>query len=850
MTGIIDGPASPLFSPLKLQGNIARSRLPEAGVSAPLAASIQRMPAGSCVCWGIPFDVGDPILLNREPVHLEIGSVKHPWLVFLHTADITTGLKKRLGFELDRYNLMFQLGERAADYVFLYADGSEERVAIKKRYQISTFTNAWGDNCFEAVHHIKPRPLPAGDKEKVQNEAWGWNQHRADAMDSNRTFLLWLWAWQNPHPDKEIVGLRLEPGAGSVILFGISQGHISSQPFRWQSRRKALLTLPQDETLDSSLDDNGLFKQIQLDLGQVISVGPRPIYPNDTWENTYNNQLPKQDKQEVLVEYTAHPEARFHLSGGQTVTAQDVEEHRRTPAIEVVPPADQPIVLKAREKGTSKPIAVKLHIHGEFGEYLPPINRHRIPNGSWFQDYSVDFSHQGRHHCSYVPGETKVRLPQGKVFLEASKGFEMRPVRQVLNIASSTREVVVELEKTLGWREKGWVTADTHVHFLSPQSALLEGEAEGVNVVNLLASQWGEMFTNIGDFDGKTVLGSREAGGNGEYLVRVGTENRQHVLGHISLLGYEGDMITPLCAGGPEESAMGDPVDVLLTEWARQCKSQGGLVVLPHFPFPKCEHAAAIVAGQVDAVESTSLGFLYGGINPYSLVDWYRYLNCGYLVAAVGGTDKMSAQTAVGTSRTYAFIGNEQEFTYQSWKEAVRQARTFVTYGPLLEFSVEGQPMGARLDIPATGGAVNITWKAASATIPMSRVELIMNGEIRESREIQAWADEGHWTITLDKSAWLALLIRGHYEDKPEIIAAHSSPVMVRVAGSEFIEAADALSILEQIEGALAFIDHIGTRADAATYKRMRLVLTSAHRELHNRLHQLGHYHVHQDAPR
>jgi len=28
---------------------------------------------------------------------------------------------------------------------------------------------------------------------------------------------------------------------------------------------------------------------------------------------------------------------------------------------------------------------------------------------------------------------------------------------------------------------------------------------------------------------------------------------------------------------------------------------------------------------------------------PYSLSDWYRYLNCGYLVAAVGGTDKMSA---------------------------------------------------------------------------------------------------------------------------------------------------------------------------------------------------------------
>ena len=95
------------------------------------------------------------------------------------------------------------------------------------------------------------------------------------------------------------------------------------------------------------------------------------------------------------------------------------------------------------------------------------------------------------------------------------------------------------------------MTADTHVHFLSPQVALLEGSAEGVNVVNLLASQWGEMFSNVGDFDGRTTFGARDFGGDGEFLVRVGTENRMQVLGHISLLGYSGQMIHPLCTRRP-----------------------------------------------------------------------------------------------------------------------------------------------------------------------------------------------------------------------------------------------------------------------------------------------------------
>ena len=383
---------------------------------------------------------------------------------------------------------------------------------------------------------------------------------------------------------------------------------------------------------------------------------------------------------------------------------------------------------------------VKLHIHGAWGEYLAPVDRHRILNPAWFEDYSVDFAHilSGTTRPAPMPAPTSaakraIKLPLGKVYIEVSKGFEIRPVRKVVEVTPETQEIVIELEKVLPWREQGWVTADTHVHFLSPMSAMLEGAAEGVNVINLLASQWGELMTNVGDFDGRNTWGSKEAGGDGEYLVRVGTENRQHVLGHISLLGYRGAIIAPMTTGGPDESALGDPVEILLTEWARQCRSQGGLVVVPHFPNPRAEHAAAIVSGDVDAIEMTSWENHYSGIDPYSLSDWYRYLNCGYLVPAVGGTDKMAAVTAVGTVRTYARIDPNVEFDYETWKEAVRRGETFVTYGPLLDFTVDGQPMGSRIAMTSRGGTVDVTWQAASVTIPMTRVELVVNGEIRES---------------------------------------------------------------------------------------------------------------------
>jgi hypothetical protein len=215
------------------------------------------------------------------------------------------------------------------------------------------------------------------------------------------------------------------------------------------------------------------------------------------------------------------------------------------------------------------------------------------------------------------------------------------------------------------------------------------------------------------------------------------------------------------------------------------------------------------------------------------------------MVPAVGGTDKMSAGTAVGTVRTYARIPAEVPFTYATWMEAVRRGETFVTYGPLLEFSVDGRPMGSRISMSRKGGTVDVDWIAESVTIPMSRVELVVNGEIRESVEVSEWNGMGSWSVAVDKSCWLALLVRGHYSDKPEIVTAHSTPVMVDVKGSPMLAAADGVTILEQIEGALAYLDTVGTRKDDEIYKRMRLVLTTAHRSLHNRMHNPGYYHHH-----
>lgn len=854
MAELRDGPMSSKFSAVHLAGNAHLAALAgdEAaaqalGMSAQMAAALKDAPCGACVSWGIPFEVGEVVVLAGGPVEVQIEPVKARWLVFLHTSDARPQQAGPGGiFSPTRGR--GQLGEKAAEYVLCYADGSEARAVVRRRHQLGAFQRGWGENCFEAVAHRKGHPAQA-DHTRRANE-WGWLQPRVTQRDQG-DWVNWLWAWENPHPEKPVTHLRFEPGEGLVVIAGVSAGHVRALPLRWEPRRKACLRLPDGEGFKAELDENGALQQVQLDLGQVISATPRLLYPNEAWAGTYNNQLPDLSEREVIVEYTAHPEACFHLGDGRVVSVAELERAGGDADLQDVPPAQKTVTLRVVQRGSTRPAPVKLHLHGAWGEYLAPVDRHRILNPNWFEDYSTDFYHLNdwskvgkAHYATYIPGVTRVKLPLGKVYVEVSKGFEIRPVRQVLDVTEATDEFVIEVEKVLPWREKGWVTADTHVHFLSPMTALLEGSGEGVNVVNLLASQWGELMTNVGDFDGCNTWGSTETGGDGEYLVRVGTENRQHVMGHISLLGYSGQIIAPMTTGGPDESALGDAVEVLLTEWARQCRQQGGVVVLPHFPNPRAEHAASIVSGEIDALEMTSWEDHYRGIDPYSLSDWYRYLNCGYLVPAVGGTDKMSAVTAVGTVRTYARTDPSAAFTYKAWMDAVRRKETFVTYGPLLEFNVDGKPMGSRMALSARGGTLDVSWQVASVTVPMTRVELVVNGEIRESQAVDASAASGHWAVKVERSAWLALLVRGHQPGMPEMIAAHSTPVMVDVEGSPMLAAADALTILEQIEGAMAYLDTVGTR-DARAYKRMRLVLASAHRTLHNRMHQMGHFHEH-----
>ena len=104
----------------------------------------------------------------------------------------------------------------------------------------------------------------------------------------------------------------------------------------------------------------------------------------------------------------------------------------------------------------------------------------------------------------------------------------------------------------------------------------------------------------------------------------------------------------------------------------------------------------------------------------YNHLEYYRYLNGGYRLPLVGGTDKMSSEVPVGLYRTYVFIPPEQDFTYQTWCANLAAGRTFMSGGPIISLSVDGHVIGDTLHLAGNGGTVEVeAWRSRfSRSIP------------------------------------------------------------------------------------------------------------------------------------
>lgn len=426
-------------------------------------------------------------------------------------------------------------------------------------------------------------------------------------------------------------------------------------------------------------------------------------------------------------------------------------------------PAIQVVHVRVNDQDTGKPVPVRLRLTGPDGRYFPPLGRSAVFPTDEGRAVGGQVLMDGRAFA-YIDGSCEVRLPAGMLHVYVCKGFEYEPLETTVLRHPGQIALRLSIRRRVRLEEQGWFAGDTHAQFLSPQAAALEGAAEGLHVVNLLASAELEgesvIYPNLLEFSGQNPIASLE-----QCQVVVNTLNRGGAWGDLALLNAH-RIVFPLRLG--EEGFD----NYTLTDWCRQCHRKGGLAVRVRFPHGDKALDENLYRGLVDAVEWTGEDSFEAGLKA-----WYELLNRGVRMPLAGGSGKRSNGQVLGQPRTYAQLAPGEAFSYKAWIEAVRAGRTFVTRGPLVRFEVEetggptpsARPANARTP-SARCGELRLR---ASLWIPdeSQRIELIHNGVvIGDASGHQVCERE----VVVDTAGWLAARCRWGNQ-----LTAHSSPVYV-----------------------------------------------------------------------
>ena len=793
---------------------------------------------------GLPFQIssaencflGFGVHVNTDPISIELNE-KSKYVIVAHRL-----LESKL-FEGD------PVGRLVANYIFRYADGKTAKVPIRERFEIAVIPPGWGQMPFLAWADRQDGLQPRYEG------SWGASGNRQTEATQAGPSNYYLWVWENPNPSEPIESVEIVPEGPKFIVAAVTLGHLDETPITRRATREVKITLPQEEDAEKPF-------RMEVDVDRGVATYPYPLpeqspddFLNDErkgWGEPQNNASREayttiSATPSATVTVKNHDEELGSVQWGELEQQGTVQPNPRV-QVELIDTGRNWVYTKVVDDDTGQPVPCRVHFRSPKGVPYAPHGHHAHINsnmGTWHIDVGGDVR-LGQISYAYIDGTCQGWLPRGEVIVDVARGYEYEPLRTKVEIQPGQRELTLRLKRWCNMNAERYFSGDTHVHFLSTQGAHTEAQGEDLNVVNLLLSQWGHLFTNTEEFIGRPTVSD-----DGQSIVYATQENRQHLLGHLTLLGLK-EQVSPWCSDGPGEAELGGNMETTLSHWADACHAQGGTVVLPHIPNPNCEPATLIATNRVDAVE-------YLTDAHYGHIEYYRYLNCGYKLPLVGGTDKMTSDVPVGVYRTYVHIPDSEPFTYDNWCKYLKAGNTFLSGGPIIRLTVDGQPIGSTLNLPGNGGTVEVEAEAESL-FPIHTLQIVQAGNVVASTAEADGARKLHLKakVPVTEHSWIAARCGGpdyqavrHYDGWGRGIIAHTSPIYIAVGGEWWMfDSETANYMLTLIEGGLSYIRKTARHhhPDSVTHHHgeddhlafLERPFMEAAEAIHKRMHQLG----------
>ena len=191
---------------------------------------------------------------------------------------------------------------------------------------------------------------------------------------------------------------------------------------------------------------------------------------------------------------------------------------------------------------------------------------------------------------------------------------------------------------------------------------------------------------------------------------------------------------------------------------------------------PLCDRTNKVCIGITAATAADPCPLLRGTVD-----DWFQMLNHGVNRTFLGNSDTHGTYgTESGIPRNYVKSSTDLPRAVDVGEVAdnVRASKTFPSYGPFLEFTVDGKPMGATVS-RSKGSSVSLRLKVQSATwYDVDRIEIYKNGALIkeitgkkdcalsdssciQSPNKQVLNYDGTFSDKVDRDSWYVAVVMG-----------------------------------------------------------------------------------------
>lgn len=392
---------------------------------------------------------------------------------------------------------------------------------------------------------------------------------------------------------------------------------------------------------------------------------------------------------------------------------------------------------------------------------------------------TLEINVKNQWHDVLLDGAGTFDVPAGPDYrLEAYHGFFWEPGTARFALApEETKTVVVKVKPIAPGRQEKWISGDEHIHLMRAKeddAVFLKWlRAEDLHVGMFLTGMRQQHF---GVQRGWGREGEARMPG---YSIRSGQETRSDFYGHTLLFG-QNRLIEPVSIGSMYSN----------TPWAwpippvyfDEGHAAGAITGYAHFhgSMPHSQLLMNLVLNKLDFVEMLQYGWI-------KTKAWYQLLNGGLRVVGTAGCDFPDPHNHFQPwPRHLPLLGPERtlvkaeagESAYEAWAQGIKRGAVVISNGPLLEFTVDGEPPGT---IFAWSGEKKEAKVSATAVFyrPIVKVELILNGKVvsvaagdGQQREVALRFQTG-----ITESSWISARAKSvSYPGEPEIWA-HSNPV-------------------------------------------------------------------------